>query len=65
MSYFGLDVAKPVKPVKRKDVYVFPVTAADQIVVDEENNERLRTLQIVSFDKTTGELVTKTVGSKG
>lgn len=65
MSYLGLDVAKPVKPVKRKDVYVFPVTAADQIIVDEENNERLKTLQVVSFNKATGELVTKTVGAKG
>lgn len=65
MSYLGLDVAKPVKPVKRKDVYVFPVTAASQIIVDEENNERLKTLQIVSFDTATGELVTKTVGDKG
>ena len=65
MSYLGLDVAKPAKPVKRKDVYVFPVTSCDQIIVNEENNERLKTLQIVSFNTSTGELVTKTVGSKG
>lgn len=65
MSYLGLDVVKPAKPVKRKDTYVFPVTSADQVIVDEDSNERLCTLQIVSFDTSTGELVTKTVGSKG
>ena len=54
MSYMNLDIAKPKNPIKRKDVYVFPVTSADQIIVDEDANKRL--------DAKLGELMPKSGG---
>lgn len=41
MSYLNLDTVKPSKPIKRGDVYVFPVTTVDQIIVDENTDARL------------------------
>ncbi len=41
MSYLGLEVAKPAKPAKKKDTYVFLKTSADQIITNEETDERL------------------------
>lgn len=41
MSYLGLETVKPIKPMKRGDLYSFPITTIDQIVTDEETNERL------------------------
>lgn len=41
MSYLGLETVKPIKPMKRGDLYLFPITTIDQIVTDEETNERL------------------------
>lgn len=41
MSYLGLETVKPTKPMKRGDLYSFPITTIDQIVTDEETNERL------------------------
>ena len=51
----NLDIAKPKNPIKRKDVYVFPVTSADQIIVDEDANKRL--------DAKLGELMPKSGGT--
>ena len=41
MSYLGLETVKPTKPMKRGDLYSFPVTTVDQIITDEDTNERL------------------------
>ena len=41
MSYLGLVTVKPTKPMKRGDLYSFPVTTVDQIITDEDTNERL------------------------
>lgn len=41
MSYLGLETVKPTKPMKRGDLYSFPITTIDQIVTDEKTNERL------------------------
>lgn len=41
MSYLGLETVKPIKPMKRGDLYSFPITTIDQIVTDEKTNERL------------------------
>ena len=34
MSYLGLETVKPTKPMKRGDLYSFPVTTVDQIITD-------------------------------
>ena len=41
MPYLGLEVAKPAKPPKKKDTYVFLKTTADQVITNEETDERL------------------------
>lgn len=41
MSYLGLETVKPTKPMKRGDLYSFPITTIDQIITDEATDERL------------------------
>lgn len=41
MSYLGLETIKPTKPIKRGDLFVFPKTTADQVLMDEDTEKTL------------------------
>lgn len=43
-EYLGMEVAKPNKPIARGDLYIFPITSADQVVIDENTDKRLGTV---------------------
>ena len=62
MAYNGLETAKPTKPIQRGDLFIFPKTTADQIITDEDTDERLPDTLGKKMDKSGGNFTSPSVG---